>query len=401
MKNTAFSSSVTITRPANTTAYSAGDVIGIDPGVLQVETATAAGTITAAVAQVETATVVATITVPGNATVVVTGAALENSPKTFSVAVANADDASAVAGKIRTALAADENIADAYTVSGATDKVVLTAINAVANDATLNISVANGTCTGITAAATSANTTAGVAAGTGNASVTITSALISGSPITISVPVVAGDLAAAWAAKVRTALNADSRVTSYYTVGGAGATITLTTLTAAANDATLNIALANGTCTGITPAASSADTTAGSVTSATAGSAINSFPFTTDKGSAVFIRDVNLQWHNGTKPAGAAAFTLHLYNASPDAIVDNAAWDLSSAGDRGKYLGSVAIADTTDLGSTLFSQNSGVNKMVRLAADSNTLYGVLQTVGGFTPVSSDVYKLTINATAAA
>jgi hypothetical protein len=123
----------------------------------------------APVAQVETATVVGTIGVAGagNATVIVTAAGMTGSPKTVSVAVANNDTAAQVAGKIRTALAADANVGHAttgfFTVSGANENVVLTARTAAANDGTLNISIDNGTCTGLTAAPTSANTTAGVA----------------------------------------------------------------------------------------------------------------------------------------------------------------------------------------------------------------------------------------------
>ena len=47
------------------------------------------------------------------------------------------------------------------------------------------------------------------------------------------------------------------------TVGGYGTVVELTALTAAANDATLNIAIANGTCAGLTAAPTSANTTAG------------------------------------------------------------------------------------------------------------------------------------------
>lgn len=113
--------------------------------------------------QVETATAVGTITGAGNATVTVTALGMTNSPKAISVAVANADTASAWAAKVRTALAADVNVAAFFTVSGAGAAIVLTAINAAANDATMNVALANGTSTGITAAPTSANTTAGVA----------------------------------------------------------------------------------------------------------------------------------------------------------------------------------------------------------------------------------------------
>jgi phage tail sheath gpL-like len=120
-----------------------------------------------AVAQVETATVAGTITGAGTVTVKVTSALLDGGSKTLNVAVANSDDASAVAGKIRTALAADADIIAVFSVSGATTAVVLTALVAAPNDTTLNIATANGTATGLTAAPTSANTTAGVAGSTG------------------------------------------------------------------------------------------------------------------------------------------------------------------------------------------------------------------------------------------
>lgn len=113
--------------------------------------------------QVETATVVGTVTGSGNATVIVTAAAMPNSPKTVSVAVLNADTASQVAGKIRTALAANADVKAFFDVSGSGTGIILTTKYARANDSTININIDNGTCTGLTAAPTSANTTAGVA----------------------------------------------------------------------------------------------------------------------------------------------------------------------------------------------------------------------------------------------
>ena len=143
-------------------------VIGTDDGDTSGSTAWAAGT-----AQVETATCAGTVTAGGNASVVVTAAGLTGSPKTLSVAVATSDTATAWAAKVRTALAADVDVAAMFAVSGATTAVVLTRRHAVtvptgtleiysANDATLNISLDNDTSTGITTAATSTNTTAGV-----------------------------------------------------------------------------------------------------------------------------------------------------------------------------------------------------------------------------------------------
>ncbi len=113
--------------------------------------------------QVDTATVVGTIVNPGNATVTVTAAGMANSPKTLNVAVLGGDNASAVAGKIRIALAADADVAGYFDVGGSGADVVLTVKKAVANDLTTNIATANGTCTGLTAEPISVHTTAGIA----------------------------------------------------------------------------------------------------------------------------------------------------------------------------------------------------------------------------------------------
>lgn len=116
----------------------------------------------AGVNQVETATAAGTITASGNATVIVSGDDITGSPLTVSVAVANTDTASTWAGKVRTALGAVTAITSLYTVGGATTAISLTRIVKRYNDSTLNISLANGTCTGITAAPTSTNTTPGI-----------------------------------------------------------------------------------------------------------------------------------------------------------------------------------------------------------------------------------------------
>lgn len=138
-------------------------------------TVSAASAWTAGAAQVETATAAGTISAAGNASVTVTAAGMTGSPKTLLVPVANSDTAATWAGKVRTALAADAAVSALFTVGGTTTAISLTRKPTqtftvpggtlglyAANDATLNIALANGTSTGITAAATSANTTAGV-----------------------------------------------------------------------------------------------------------------------------------------------------------------------------------------------------------------------------------------------
>jgi hypothetical protein len=106
-------------------------------------------------------------------------------------------------------------------------------------------------------------TAAGTITGDGNATVTITGAGITGSPLAVSVAVLNGDTAAVWGNKVKVQLLATPAITALYDVLGYNAGIVLRAKTARANDATLNIALANGTCTGITAAPTSANTTAG------------------------------------------------------------------------------------------------------------------------------------------
>jgi len=85
-------------------------------------------------------------------------------------------------------------------------------------------------------------------------------------------------------------------------------------------------------------------------------------------------------------PSGMSSFRLHLYNASPTNIADNAAFNLP-AGDLAKYLGYITLSTPTDLGDNIFTQLENINFKRKLAAASTTIYGMLQTVGGWTPPS--------------
>lgn len=114
--------------------------------VPQVETATAAGTVSA--------------NPGGTATVTVTSAGMTGSGTPIDVPLLLNDAANDIATKIRAALTANANVIAKFTVTGQTDKIILTARVPAANDATLNIAIAVGTATGVTAAATSADTTA-------------------------------------------------------------------------------------------------------------------------------------------------------------------------------------------------------------------------------------------------
>lgn len=111
-------------------------------------------------------------------------------------------------------------------------------------------------------------TGAGTVTVAGNASVTITSAALTGSPLTLAIPVPTG-APAVWMTAIRTWLLTNAAAEAVRDAfdlpdtGGAPTTLILKRKVPAANDATLNIALATGTATGITTAGTSAATTAG------------------------------------------------------------------------------------------------------------------------------------------
>lgn len=271
-------------------------------GTLNISLAT--GTATGITTAASSANTTAGVAADGNGLgkVVVTAAGLAGSPLTVKFSVAAGDTAALWAAKARAALLRVAAITDFFDVSGSTTAIVLTRKGEGANDGTLNIALDNDTSTGITTAATSANTTAGVAGGAGNATVVITSAALTGSPLTVSVPVCAGDTASIVAGKIRDKLNTIEAIVGdgfneasrIFTVGGSGATVSLERFIVAANDSSLNISVDNGTCTGLTTAASSANTTAGAIvaistTAAQLATAINAHPEAAGLVSAVAV----------------------------------------------------------------------------------------------------------------
>jgi len=107
-------------------------------------------------------------------------------------------------------------------------------------------------------------TAAGSVSGAGNINVTITAAGLTGSPILVPVAVAGSETAAQWADKVRIALRNHLVISTMFEIYGSSTTIAMRPWVKAANDATMNIAIAaNGT--GVTDAATSANTTAGVV----------------------------------------------------------------------------------------------------------------------------------------
>ena len=111
----------------------------------------------------------------------------------------------------------------------------------------------------------------GTITGDGNATITTTVSGMAGSPLATSVAVLTDDTPDTVATKIAAALNLVAVITALFKVEANGPNVILTKLVAAANDATLNIAYTNDTCTGLTPDASSNDTVAGVAAAAIAG----------------------------------------------------------------------------------------------------------------------------------
>lgn len=161
----------------------------------------------------------------------------------------------------------------------------------------------------------------------------------------------------------------------------------------ASNQSSLPVTVANSTSTvavdGTRPANQTAytalDTVIGAIEFASFGTA----------GVAYLIQNVSVRFDISAVPAGMSDFRLHLYNVTPpSAPVDNAAFDLPS-GDRSAYLGYVSIPAPVDLGATCFSQDVNLGKIITLSGTS--LFGVLQTIGAYTPASnSEVYRVSLS-----
>ncbi|HPO77038.1 MAG TPA: hypothetical protein PLI23_07695 [Thermoclostridium caenicola] len=135
---------------------------GTCAGLTTVSTSTNTTAGVAPVKQQENIYVTGTIGTAGNAAVVVTAAGMANSPITLSVPVSSGDSATTVASKVNAALAQNSDITDFFTISPDNGRYVrLTAKVAADNDPTMNISIANGTCTGLTAIPTSTVDAAG------------------------------------------------------------------------------------------------------------------------------------------------------------------------------------------------------------------------------------------------
>ncbi|RJE47674.1 hypothetical protein A7K50_03230 [Dehalobacter sp. MCB1] len=111
-------------------------------------------------------------------------------------------------------------------------------------------------------------------------------------------------------------------------------------------------------------------------------------------GAPIKIESAMMEIDVAAVPSGMSTFRLHIYNAAPTAIADNAAFNLIAA-DRSKYLGYITFSTPVDFGDTLISDVSALKKIIKLADNSTSLYGILETIGAYTPTSAAVKKITL------
>jgi autotransporter-associated beta strand protein len=157
-----------------------------------------------------------------------------------------------------TAAVSIDSIVLGQTGSGAAATGQVLQASYILDGGTLTTAAVNGFAQIETASAT------GTVSATGDLAVTLTSGDL-GAPVEVSVSVNSGDIptgggANDWAAKVANALNANTTVFAKFVAIRVNNQIILTRRAAGVADATLNLAIANGTAAGITEVATSTDT---------------------------------------------------------------------------------------------------------------------------------------------
>ncbi len=126
------------------------------------------------------------------------------------------------------------------------------------------------------------------------------------------------------------------------------------------------------------------------------GTATITFALGAVSASNIMITSARLQRNATAVISGETTYQLHFFNATqPGAQIDNAVFDVAS-GDQAAYLGYITFPQVIDLGSTVHSNLENINKQVKLGA-TTSLFGVLVTVGGYTPASAAVHVVDLSA----
>ena len=126
----------------------------------------------------------------------------------------------------------------------------------------------------------------------------------------------------------------------------------------------------------------------------TAAGEILEFPLLGAAGDLICILGTRMKYAVNAIPTAHAGYNLHLFNAAPTVIADNAAFNVIAA-DVGKYIGYISIPALTGKGDNCFSQSDNDNVTAKLVGTS--LYGVLQCIAAETPTIDAVYTILLNA----
>lgn len=127
-------------------------------------------------------------------------------------------------------------------------------------------------------------------------------------------------------------------------------------------------------------------------TPASAGSAVHRLTGVSQSDRYVLLNDVQLLMHRNDVPSGMAGFRMHFYDASPEAILDNAAFNLGAA-DRTRWRGSVELPTPVDFGDTIVSQVTYCGLLLPVVAGSVDMFVQLQGLGAWTPASGTVHQI--------
>lgn len=117
-------------------------------------------------------------------------------------------------------------------------------------------------------------------------------------------------------------------------------------------------------------------------------------------GGNVFINNIKIMFNTSTPPSGMTSLVIYLYSASPpSAIADNLVFNGASA-DRDFHLtedGITLPVATMRGGGSFFAMASNINRQVKLATGSTSLWAYVVTPNAFTPTSSaETGTITIN-----
>lgn len=117
-------------------------------------------------------------------------------------------------------------------------------------------------------------------------------------------------------------------------------------------------------------------------------------------GGSVFINNIKIMFNTSTPPSGMTSLVIYLYSASPpSAIADNLVFNGASA-DRDFHLtedGIILSIATMRGGGSFFAMASNINRQIKLATNSTSLWAYAVTPNAFTPTSSaETGTITIN-----